>query len=61
MSDYLVKISPKALALQANEDDHAFVALNFPYTGIYWRGCTNVLFEMDEPLDEEVKLMFSLN
>lgn len=48
--EYSTKISLEALALLASEDNHVFLTLAFPYAGIDWRGCPNILFIETKPL-----------
>lgn len=54
--NYSARISVEALILLANEDDHAFVVLEFLYVGIDWRQCPNILFIVDELLDYRGKI-----
>lgn len=62
LPEYLARISAKALVLLTSEDDHAFVALNFPYVGIDWRQCPNILFTAAEPLNDKgnINVLFKL-
>lgn len=50
----------KALVLLGSEDDHDFFTLDFPYMGIYWRGCPNIFFTVVEPPDERGNISFKL-
>ena len=62
LPQYLTKIFAEALVLLASEDDHAFVTLAFPYAGIDWRQCPNILFTMAEPPDDRgnISVFFKL-
>ena len=45
-------ISHDALDLLASVDElHPFIMVPYPYAGLDWRGCTNILFTWDESLD----------
>ena len=47
------KISHDALDLLASVDElHPFIMVPCPYAGLDWRGCANILFTNDEPLDD---------
>jgi hypothetical protein len=52
MPDFPSRISREALDLLSSEADHVFVIVLFPYARMDWRGCLNILFTMDEPLDD---------
>jgi hypothetical protein len=59
---FLTRISTDALELLASEVDHMFVMVSCPYTRLDWRGCMNILFTPDEPLDARgnVSVLFKL-
>ena len=46
------RTSQDALEFLANVDEHPFVMVPCPYAGLDWRGCANILFTVDEPLDD---------
>ena len=50
-SDFPARISPNALELIFSLDDHSFICVPCSYASLDWRGCTNILFTQDEPLD----------
>lgn len=50
--EFFARISHDALELLASVDDHAFVLVPYPYAGLDWRGCSNILFTNDEPPDD---------
>jgi len=60
--EFPTRISPKALMLLGNEDDHMFVMLEFSYVGIDWRGYPNIFFTSVEPLDDRgnISVLFKL-
>jgi hypothetical protein len=60
--EFLARISTDALGLLASEDDHMFVMVLCPYVGLDWRGCTNILFTLDEPPDARgnISVLFKL-
>jgi hypothetical protein len=36
----------------AGEDNHVLDLVQYPYMGMDWRGCPNILFTIDEPTYE---------
>ena len=46
------RISNDALELLANVDENPFIMVPYPYEGLDWQGCANILFTADEPLDD---------
>ena len=46
------RISNVALELLASVDEHPFIMVPYPYAGLDWRGCANILFTADEPPDD---------
>ena len=47
------RISHDALELLASVDElHPFIMAPWPYAGLDWRGCSNILFADDELLDD---------
>ena len=47
------RISHDSLDLLASvERLHPFILVPCPYAGLDWRGCLNILFTADEPLDD---------
>ena len=51
LSEYPMMISTDALELLANVDDRMFMMVSCHYARLDWRGCPNILFTLDEPLD----------
>ena len=49
---FLARISHDALELLASVDEHPIILVPCPYAGLDWRGCVNILFIADEPLDD---------
>ena len=47
--EYPTMISTEALMIFTSEDDHAFVALAFPYAWFDWKQFPNILFIVVEP------------
>jgi hypothetical protein len=56
MPDFPARISREALDLLSSEEDHVFLMVSCPYTLMDWRGCLNILFIVDEPLDDQGKI-----
>ena len=50
------RISDDALELLASVDENPFIMVPFPYAGLDWRGCANILLTTDEPLDDRVNI-----
>ena len=50
--EFFVRISQDALELLANVDEHPFIMVPCPYTGLDWQGCANILFTADELPDD---------
>ena len=50
-SEFAAMISHDALDLLSSVDDQSFVLVPCIYVDSYWRGCNNILFTQDEPLD----------
>ena len=46
------RISDDALGLLASFFENPFIMVPCPYAGLDWRGCANILFIDDEPLDD---------
>ena len=46
------RISNDALELLASVHKHPFIMVPYPYAGLDWRGCANILFTVDEPPDD---------
>ena len=46
------RISHDALDFLVSVDEHPFIMVPCPYAGFYWRGCVNILFTADEPVDD---------
>ena len=61
-SDFSTRISHDSLDFLFSVDDHAFVLVACPYVGLDWRGCANILFTVDEPLDDRgnISVLFKL-
>ena len=51
-SKFSVRILYDALELLASVDEHPFILVPCPYAGLDLRGCANILFTDDEPLDD---------
>lgn len=51
-SIFLARISNDALELLDSVDEHPFIMVPYHYVGLDWRGCANILFTADEPLDD---------
>ena len=51
-SEFSARILHDALELLASVDEHPFVLVPYPYADLDWRGCANILFTDDEPLDD---------
>ena len=49
---FSARISHHALELLASVDNHPFVMVPYPYAGLDWRGCANILFTYDESSDD---------
>ena len=47
--EFSTRISHDALELLVSVDEHPFVMVPYPYAGLDWRGCANILFTDDEP------------
>ena len=50
------RISNDALGLLASVFEHPFIMVPCPYAGLDWRGCANILFTDDEPLDDRANI-----
>lgn len=50
-SNFPDRISCDALEFLSNVGDNSFVLVPCPYAGLDWRGCNNIHFTHDEPLD----------
>ena len=51
---FLARISHDALELLASVDKlHPFIMAPYPYAGLDWRGCANILFIDDEPPNDK--------
>ena len=46
------RISDDALGLLTSVFEHPFIMVPFPYAGLDWRGCANILFTAYEPPDD---------
>jgi hypothetical protein len=53
MPYFPARISKEALQLLSSEEDHVFMMVSCPYVGMDWQGFLNILFTMDEPLDDQ--------
>ena len=51
-SDFSTRISHDALEFLSSVDGHAFILVPFPYVGLDWKGCANILFIVDYPSNE---------
>ena len=60
--EFLTRISPEALGLLGSVVDHMFVMVSYPYTGLDWQGCLNILFKTDEPPNDRgnINVLFKL-
>ena len=53
------RILHDTLDLLASVDElHPFIMVPCPYAGLDWRGCANILFTYDEPLDDRGNITF---
>ena len=50
------RISDDALELLASVDEHPFIMVPYPYVGLDWRGCANILFTTDELPDDRANI-----
>ena len=55
------RISHDALELLASVDDHPFIMVPYPYAGLDWRGCANILFIDDEPSEDRGNITVLFN
>ena len=58
---FLAKISHDTLELLASVDElHPFIMVPFPYAGLDWQGCANILFTDYEPPDDrsDITILF---
>ena len=51
-TEFFARISQDALEFLASVDEHPFVMVPYPYSGLDWRGCANILFTDDELPDD---------
>ena len=61
---FRARISHDALDLLASVNElHTFIMVPYPYAGLDWRGCANILFIYDEPLDDigNITILFKFN
>jgi hypothetical protein len=47
--DFPTKISPYVLGIIGSATNHMFFMVLCPYTYLDWRGCSNILFTLNEP------------
>ena len=45
---FRVRILDDGLELLASVDEHPFIMVPYPYAGLDWQGCANILFIADE-------------
>ena len=50
------------LELLVSEEDHTLDLVPYRYAGLDWRGCHNIFFTQNQPLDDrvDINIMFKL-